>query len=393
MKNLFFKMKINSLEALKNTISVLKSPGVLGLLLIELVLFLGLQFLFLGIQNEKAESVNSLIGSMLRDESLMSKSYLLAQSIEDMQKQGVLICARLSKIDGSEKAMFYDSSFRESCQDRLSAPISLKGLDGHQWEIQVATPVSWRFNFIKWMTYLIASGFILGLYWALQTRVRREKEYRLKEEAQRKFLQDFNNQIVHDMASPLTALNFIADNAPLGKHERDFLKEAVWRTEGLFQTLKHPVKADSVFSVRQELQVIVREKQLVLGQFPQVEYTFDTGYLDCPKLEFSRVISNILNNAIEAGAKAIRFRIKAENQFVILIIDDDGAEIPNLVVERLGSSGNSIGKVGGQGRGLLHAFNFMRSIGGNLQVSSSAVGKIQLKFPSSQFSLLSNKLS
>jgi signal transduction histidine kinase len=127
---------------------------------------------------------------------------------------------------------------------------------------------------------------------------------------------------------------------------------------------------------------VVSEKRLFFGEkaeiswLPQVEN--DKFEIDNPA-EFQRVVSNLINNAIEAATERPRVVVayfETDNR-PSLSISDNGNGIPADVLGKLGESEISIGKTGvgsGSGLGLFHAFTTIRNMGGTLSIESQ-VGK------------------
>lgn len=93
------------------------------------------------------------------------------------------------------------------------------------------------------------------------------------------------------------------------------------------------------------------------------------------------MISNLLDNAREAGAKNIGIEYQTKNSVENLIFSDDGKPIPAVVIENLGQRGNTHDKLGGTGLGLFQSLKFMRSIGGDLKLSQQSSEKVILLLP------------
>ncbi len=93
------------------------------------------------------------------------------------------------------------------------------------------------------------------------------------------------------------------------------------------------------------------------------------------------MISNLLENACEAGASVIEIRVKRSPAAVQLVIADDGRPIPGSVKADLGVRGNTSDKTAGSDLCPYHAFQFMRSIGGALEIVETGKDKFQLTFP------------
>jgi hypothetical protein len=91
--------------------------------------------------------------------------------------------------------------------------------------------------------------------------------------------------------------------------------------------------------------------------------------------EFKRVISNLINNAVEAmsnsGAIELTLERSADAKSVTLKIRDSGKGIPESILKQLGTRGFTHGKVGGSGLGLYHARTSLESWGGSLDIDST----------------------
>jgi hypothetical protein len=90
-------------------------------------------------------------------------------------------------------------------------------------------------------------------------------------------------------------------------------------------------------------------------------------------IEFARVLSNLINNAVEAieSCGLVHITVSSlEPDFVELTICDTGKGIPTHVLPRLMQRGATHGKVGGSGLGLDHARECLESWGGRLSIAS-----------------------
>jgi anti-sigma regulatory factor (Ser/Thr protein kinase) len=102
-------------------------------------------------------------------------------------------------------------------------------------------------------------------------------------------------------------------------------------------------------------------------------------------IEFKRLLSNLINNAVEAlstrGQVAIHLYGKEDQ--VILEIGDNGKGIPEEIMSKIMVRGASFGKQGGSGLGLYHAKSRIENWGGKLLLQSSVnVGTtVQLILP------------
>ena len=93
-------------------------------------------------------------------------------------------------------------------------------------------------------------------------------------------------------------------------------------------------------------------------------------------IEFRRMISNLVNNAVEAlgDTGAVSVGLSHENGNIILTVADNGNGILPEILAKLGQKGETHGKAGGSGLGLYHARTTAESWGGSLIILSE-VGK------------------
>ena len=153
-------------------------------------------------------------------------------------------------------------------------------------------------------------------------------------------------------------------------------------------------KATASFSpmtrVKEVLQDLIIEKRVECAGRNPIHLEFDQnlqtlGLFAKPDI-FSRVISNLINNAIEASpAKStilVNVRL-AEDQSLILSVMDQGRGIPEEDLKNLGTYGFTSGKVAGSGLGLFSAKEFLSELGAKLEVDSMLdVGTtVSMRFP------------
>lgn len=371
---------------IRDKISLLNKSRVLYRLFIftavEVTTIFVIQLMFSRLEAEHIKSVTTVIGSMLRDESLMSRSYLLAQSIEDMHSYGVLKCASLSRINNGITSTFYDTTYRQDCPRNSLESVNLVGLDGNTWTLRLVPNLGTSFYIIKWSSLFLATLIVLVGYLVLIEILNREEKKRNSVETKRKFLENLTHQVRHDVASPMSALRMIAERAPLDAETKLFLKEAVKRTEGIFNTLKSVKDFDQAVDLEEEVKNVLKEKELIRENFPKVQMEIGRFSINVPRIELSRVLSNLLDNAYEAGASIIKIKSFQSEKSLKVVFSDNGTPIPKEVHEKLGIRGNTSGKVHGSGLGLYHAFHFMKSIGGELKLSIDRNEKVALIFPS-----------
>ena len=202
-------------------------------------------------------------------------------------------------------------------------------------------------------------------------------------------------QVAHDIRSPLAALDVASDDvAQLPEHKRALIHAAVSRIHDIANSLlnrRHTQAAGdaaaiSAIAVPQQLlsliDQVVSEKRLQFQSRSRVriatEYAPDAVALlaNIQRIEFARVLSNLINNAVEAlgDEGLVAVGLASGDGHARVSVQDDGKGIPSDVLVRLGRRGETYGKPEGTGLGLFHARTSVESWGGSLELAS-VVGK------------------
>ncbi|MCB9062489.1 MAG: HAMP domain-containing histidine kinase [Halobacteriovoraceae bacterium] len=198
-------------------------------------------------------------------------------------------------------------------------------------------------------------------------------------------------QVAHDIRSPLAALDIAIKSIPdETKFERTIFNSAINRIHDLANDLlsknKEPgdqEKQIEKISIARLLNLITSEKRLEYSKNMnlKIEFTIlDGGYESfCvfSKKEFSRIISNLINNSVEASndkQNDIIINISSDKENVTIEVSDTGKGIPNEYLDKIFIQGESIGKENGNGLGLSHAKSVVESFGGKINVISE-IGK------------------
>ena len=128
------------------------------------------------------------------------------------------------------------------------------------------------------------------------------------------------------------------------------------------------------------LDLIITEKRIEYRDKINVTINFDQTnesyglFCSINPTEIKRILSNIINNAVEAlinqkGSIEIRL-FQCNNSKIHIEIIDNGKGIPQEYINQLGIRGNSFGKVTGSGLGLAHAKETLEILGGTLEIRS-----------------------
>lgn len=199
-------------------------------------------------------------------------------------------------------------------------------------------------------------------------------------------------QVAHDIRSPLAALNAAeGDLRSLPEDARLLVKGAVSRIADIANHLLEVNRlggndSGSISISAREAQFVAclveemaAEKRAEFRGKSQIEIRTELDlqsfglFVSVEAREFKRILSNLINNAIDAldnsGLVIIRSLCAPEGKIEIRI-EDDGKGIPDAILSKLGDRGISFGKEGGSGLGLYHAHSNLEKWGGSLQLRS-----------------------
>lgn len=192
-----------------------------------------------------------------------------------------------------------------------------------------------------------------------------------------------NQQMAHDMKSPLTALLFAArDFELLPQGTREVAQAAVRRLNSMANGLldKRIIFSDPLpkKNLRFVLEELFQEKSFEYQVRTELQWELklvnlkDTSSCPLAEEELKRVLSNMINNACEAvsGSGRIELGASSENAAVQIWVKDNGKGIPKAFISKIGRHGLSYGKEKGHGFGLSHAKATVERAGGIFQIVS-----------------------
>lgn len=219
---------------------------------------------------------------------------------------------------------------------------------------------------------------------------------RLLEEQENRFisLDKLSAQVAHDIRSPLAALDMVVkQTSELPEENRLLVRRAVQRIRDIANELSRKKQADScvlsgttaegrddqiVQLLSGLVDIIVSEKRLQYRDQISVQIESDLGesayglFGFIQPVEFKRVLSNLINNAVEAlnGNGCVVVRLSG-GENVTLSVTDNGKGIPADILPKLMQRGETHGKSGGSGLGLYHARTSVEKWGGKMKIDSA----------------------
>jgi signal transduction histidine kinase len=210
------------------------------------------------------------------------------------------------------------------------------------------------------------------------------KAARLESElAVSKAVSDMAAQVAHDIRSPLAALDgALKDLSALPAEQQALARGAMGRigeiANDLLENYRKPGAKAAAAIEPQDLATLIApvlaEKRAQYAARPEIkiDFTSAAARAGVQPAELRRIVSNLVNNAVEAFEKGGRVAVELArlDGHVHLKITDDGKGIPPEVLAKLGQKGGTHGKAGGTGLGLYHARTAVESWGGTFRIDS-----------------------
>lgn len=195
-------------------------------------------------------------------------------------------------------------------------------------------------------------------------------------------------QLAHDIRSPLVALNVILQESLfIPEMQRNVIRSAIQRINDIAHTLLAPTLAlkeithkassepffgliDSIFSEKRVQYTYRKEIELILSIEDTIFYTFICVH----PLDFKRVFSNLIDNAVESIAEnkpgKITLKAHLEENNLHIELDDTGCGIKPALLPKILKGGLSVGKKGGNGLGISFSMEKIESWGGSFNLFS-----------------------
>ena len=190
-----------------------------------------------------------------------------------------------------------------------------------------------------------------------------------------------SKQIAHDIRSPLTVIKLILTliKNNIDEKYKNTIMNACKRIDDIsIQLLNNQIKSqiNTIEHIPSLVDKIIIEKKVTCfnknikinlklkehALFSIINYT-----------EFSRIVSNIINNSIESikNYGIINVTLIRKDNFIIIIFSDNGKGIKDIYIPKiLRGEESSFEKEGGSGLGLSHAIKYLKTISGTIDINS-----------------------
>ncbi len=198
------------------------------------------------------------------------------------------------------------------------------------------------------------------------------------------------SQVAHDIRSPLSALEMILTLLPeVAEEKRTILRMAIGRIrdiahdliqKSVSSRLQSEDRPEAVYLLTGLVDSIVSEKRLQYRAKSNIEIKMPIDahsygiFVQLQESTFKRILSNLINNAVEAVSGSTTGVIKVipsvRGGRAVLVVEDNGRGMSPDQLSRLGEKGFTSGKSGGMGLGVHHAKHVVESWGGTFNVES-----------------------
>jgi len=326
------------------------------------------------------------IASLLRNEVNSANSYQISRSLSDMETENWIKCVRLAETTNDFR-IFYDTTTKSYCgffSDHTEG--ILQAINGSTWRLSFAMPLNIWYLLVQILIPLLVAIGLHYIYGLIESQKKIQEAERLRVLLEKDILVDLTKQTRHDIASPIGALKLVVQRIDVAPEYAELLKGIVERIDGIFSQLKQansemtaekPAISLAMVSLDKIVSHIVSEKvnEWDLDR-TTIETDLESAEVIANEIEMGRVISNLLNNALESKRQDVPVKIKIElvqshNSMYCLRIIDNGVGMQQEVLEKVGTKGFSFGKSdGNSGVGLWHAYKVIQSFGGTLKIES-----------------------
>lgn len=265
-----------------------------------------------------------------------------------------------------------------------------------KWGILIETPLNQILtseNYLQEIFFIsacfLALLLILIFIFSIKNFSRLEFQISKKEE---EFIK-LTTQVVHDIRSPLVALDMLLDNLEsIEERKRVVVQKSIHRINDIANNLLlrakgstpnqfvstlsiNDQKPESIFLI---LDNIIAEKRYEYSKSSVIiQLNISENSYNCFTLlnlaTFKRIISNLINNSIEATNYdgTITITLNSNEKNIFICIEDNGCGIPENILYRIGEPGFSFNKQNGNGYGLFYAKKYIKELTGQFFIQST----------------------
>ncbi len=199
-------------------------------------------------------------------------------------------------------------------------------------------------------------------------------------------------EIRHDIRSPLSSIQSAYELLNKNDKSSQSIATAIRRIQILIDDLNEVDKVHEkskflIAEITLEETVLILSSKFESQKNATLNFEFDNNSLtpiSVREKDFTSVIENLLENALDAIGVNGQVTIRIENQQrnCLITIEDDGGGVAPENISSLFSKGATFGKVNGIGLGLFHAKKAIESFGGTIiYVAGVSGAKFEIRLP------------
>jgi hypothetical protein len=322
------------------------------------------------------DSIEKSIKALIARESNSQDTYQTSRKLEDFDKLGITHCSKLEIT--SRNITIFDFTNRTSCF------LIYKFIDTNRIKFTTISGDKWTFAFIpqthlKYLVFEILILFIFILvYFGMYNFLSLTFQIQSAETESRKLALE---QIIHDLKSPLSLL------ATSSKDRNDLLKSAVEQVSEIINSYSTNTAQHSITNISELINEIIDLKKCEYDS-THIQITHDIefrAYTSAPKIVVKRILSNLINNSVEASTSSqtrIHFKALLSGNLIDLRLIDNSSGIPKKHIRNFGKKRFST-KSSSRGYGTTYSYSELKNLGGNLSIlSTSETGsEFSIKLP------------
>jgi signal transduction histidine kinase len=353
------------------------------------LLIVQIAFYFVQISYEK--NIVASLETILNQESVAKNPYTMSKDLEYLESIEMIRCSILS-MDNS-RSPYIDTSFKGNCDSSFiklngrKLVFQIKSINGNIWKISTFSNNSREFYLLLWFVRLLAISLGLSLLKIYEWKIKSLLLEKNIELAKKEKFSILANQVAHDIRSPLSALQIVLDEIEnLPKEYRLIVTSSLQRINDIANNLLNSNRSSTEDNSdkKEELLImlvdaLISEKRTLVGHSKDIIFESDYKgsyglFSHVNKFEIKRIISNVLDNAIDAILTngIVKIKIFEIEEFICISIKDNGVGIPEHVLSKIGVRGYSFGKNGkGNGLGISYAKEVLEKHSGSIHITSA----------------------
>ena len=353
---------------------------ILGAILMLGLSFAAIQFLYLGSVDNEKEALSANIKSVFSDHKNLLNPYHLSQSISSIESFSSLKCSKLSKvIENGKSLQFIDLSFKSKCQESqvffsgVNFFFDYKASNGDIWRLDGFVQTSFFTKIVLWSLRLLSVVvLIFAFMFYRQKKIAHQRELDIQRLRHQKYIDitRTTQNISHDLKGPIGVMAKVLEASSWVEIQETMpaYKSSLFRLQTMVSSLKD-ADVDALIRdswTRFSLGKVVGELQTLYGKanISLTENLSSRIKIDVKKAE--RSVSNLIINAVEAGAKKIVCFATIVGDSLVISVSDDGLGVPDHIRSRMFERGFTFGKSSGSGLGLSFALATARGHGGDI---------------------------